>query len=87
MNTMTRTLRGAALGAALALATAVGAPAAQTPAPAPADAAVVLIESPSAVLRRSDYELELLRLPPDARASFPVSQKRIEDVVARLWNQ
>ncbi len=89
MNTMTRTLRRAALGASLALtlALAVGTAAAQAPAPAPADAAVVLIESPSAVLRRSDYELELLRLPPDARASFPASQKRIEDVVARLWNQ
>jgi peptidyl-prolyl cis-trans isomerase C len=47
----------------------------------------VLVESPLAVLRRADYELELMRLPPDARASYPSNQKRIEDVVTRLWDR
>ena len=47
----------------------------------------MLIESPATALKRSDYELELMRLPPDARATFPASRKRIDDVINRLWNQ
>jgi peptidyl-prolyl cis-trans isomerase C len=100
MNLMIPTLRRAVLGGWLAL--AVGAAGAQSPTPPRAAAAatgspvsavsapaadVVLVESPSVALRRSDYELELMRLPPDARASFPASQKRIDDVISRLWNQ
>ena len=102
MKSIIPVLRHAALGTWLVLAVGAAGAQSPTAAPAPAAAAAaatpspaaaapvvdeVLIESPSAVLKRSDYELDLMRLPPDARATFPSSQRRIEEVVSRLWNQ
>lgn len=81
----------AALGAVvllLALAVPAGAqtppPAAAPAAPAVADADPVLAENSVVKVRKSDYDLELLRLDADARAGFSNSRRRIEDLVLKI---
>jgi peptidyl-prolyl cis-trans isomerase C len=44
----------------------------------------VLAENSHAKVTRGDYEAELLRLPPDMRAGFGNSGKRVYDLLARL---
>jgi len=44
----------------------------------------VLIGNSTAQVRKSDYELELLRLPPEARAGFPNSKRRIQDLLSGM---
>lgn len=50
----------------------------------PAAADPILIENTIAQVRRSDYEMELLRLPPDIRAGFANNERRVNDLVRRL---
>jgi peptidyl-prolyl cis-trans isomerase C len=44
----------------------------------------VLVENSFAKVTRGDYEVELLRLPPDLRAGFANSGKRVYDLLTRL---
>jgi peptidyl-prolyl cis-trans isomerase C len=44
----------------------------------------VLVENSYAKVTRGDYDAELLRLPPDMRAGFANSGKRVYDLLARL---
>jgi peptidyl-prolyl cis-trans isomerase C len=44
----------------------------------------VLVENSYAKVTRGDYEAELLRLPPDMRAGFANSGKRVYDLLARV---
>src|SRR5450755_1100317 len=44
----------------------------------------VLVENSYAKVTRGDYEAELLRLPPDMRAGFANSGKRVYDLLTRL---
>ncbi|MGE5667457.1 MAG: peptidylprolyl isomerase [Betaproteobacteria bacterium] len=59
----------------------VVAPAAQAPA---ASADPVLIENATTQIRRSDFNAELLRLPPDARPGFVNSERRIRELLPRM---
>jgi peptidyl-prolyl cis-trans isomerase C len=49
-----------------------------------ADADPILIENSIAQIRRSDYEAELLRLPPEARGGFATSERRVSDLLVRM---
>src|SRR5512136_2725936 len=44
----------------------------------------VLVENRWAKITRGEYETELLRLPPDMRAGFAVSAKRVIDLLTRM---
>ncbi len=80
--------------AALALLLLAAAPAfAQTPAAAPASpapsAAVadpdpILVSNSTTQIRKSDYDLELQRLPADMRAGFANNKRRIGELLARM---
>lgn len=73
--------------AALALvAAAAAAPAASQTPPSPASDPV-LAENSVAQVRKSDYDTELLRMPPDIRAGFPNSERRVNDLVRRLLTE
>jgi len=58
--------------------TALAGPAAALPPDA------VLAERGAAKVTRADYEIELTRLPPDLRAGFATSEKRVADLLTRL---
>ncbi len=64
-------------------ATLAGAVRAQT-APAAPNMEEVLVENRWAKVTRSDYEIELLRLPPDLRGGFATNPKRVVDLLVRL---
>ena len=64
------------LGAALALLPLVQA---QTPASDP-----VLVENSAVKIRKSDYELELTRLPADIRPGFANSERRVNELLRRM---
>jgi len=49
-----------------------------------ADPDPVLIANSVAEVRRSDYELELTRLPPDVRAGFSNNKRRIQELLSKL---
>ncbi|NDP42452.1 MAG: hypothetical protein GZ089_07020 [Aromatoleum sp.] len=51
---------------------------------AAADADPVLIGNATAQVRRSDYLLELQRMPAEARGGFGNNKRRIEELLARL---
>ena len=90
MTLRTSSMRACALLGALAIAaTLVAAPAgAQAPAPAaPSGADPVLIENSVAQVRKSDYDIELLRMPPDIRAGFGNSERRVQDLLRRLLTE
>ena len=76
--TIFRLLFPAALAAALA--TTVHA---QT-SPATPNMEEVLVENRWAKVTRNDYEIELLRLPPDMRGGFATNPKRVVDLLVRL---
>lgn len=44
----------------------------------------VLIENATTQIRRSDFDAELLRLPPDARGGFANSERRIRELLPRM---
>jgi peptidyl-prolyl cis-trans isomerase C len=44
----------------------------------------ILVQNSLAKVTRGDYEVELLRLPPDMRAGFANSGKRVYDLLTRL---
>lgn len=71
--------------AALALVAAAGPAASQAPQPPASDP--ILMENSIAQVRKSDYEIELLRMPPDIRAGFPNSERRVHDLVRRLLTE
>jgi len=75
---------------ALALAAANGTfpVAAQAPASTASPASdPVLIENSVAQVRKSDYDIELLRMPPDIRAGFPNNERRVNDLIRRLLTE
>jgi peptidyl-prolyl cis-trans isomerase C len=49
-----------------------------------ADADPVLIQNSVTQIRRSDFDAELLRLPPDARPGFANSEQRIRELLPRM---
>ena len=57
--------------------------AAQAPAASASDP--VLVENSKVQIRKSDYELELLRLPPDIRPGFANNERRVNDLLRRMW--
>jgi peptidyl-prolyl cis-trans isomerase C len=48
------------------------------------DADPVLVENGTVTIRRSDYEAELARLPPDLRVGFGNNEKRVHDLLRRM---
>ena len=44
----------------------------------------VLVENSTVTIRRSDYQRELERLPPEVRPGFSNSEKRINDLIRRI---
>lgn len=78
MPTPFRILAAFSLSATLAWPFAV----AQTPADAAADP--VLVENSTVKIRKSDYELELERLPADIRPGFANSERRVNDLLRRM---
>jgi len=44
----------------------------------------VLLENATVQVHRSDFDAELLRLPPDARSGFANSERRIRDLLPRM---
>jgi peptidyl-prolyl cis-trans isomerase C len=44
----------------------------------------VLVENSTVTIRRSDYQRELERLPPDVRPGFSNSEKRVNDLLRRM---
>ena len=44
----------------------------------------VLVENSTVTIRRSDYQLELERLPPEIRPGFSNSEKRVNDLLRRM---
>ena len=44
----------------------------------------VLVENSTVTIRRSDYQRELERLPPEVRPGFSNSEKRINDLLRRM---
>src|SRR5687768_4607762 len=56
--------------------------AAQAPAASASDP--ILVENSKVQIRKSDYELELLRLPPDIRPGFANSERRVNDLLRRM---
>ena len=69
----------------LAAACAAAPAAAQTPASTAADP--VLMENSVAQVRRSDYEIELLRVPANIRDGFANSERRVNDLLRRLLTE
>lgn len=55
---------------------------AQTAATSPADP--VLVENSTIKIRKSDYELELLRLPADIRPGFANNERRVNELLRRM---
>ena len=47
----------------------------------------VLIENSLAQVRKSDYDIELLRLPPNVRAGFANNERRVNELVRRLLTE
>ena len=78
MNTR-RPLRRAGLRVAAIAALASSLAAAQSPASDP-----VLVENSTVQIRKSDYENELERLPPEIRPGFANSERRINDLLRRV---
>lgn len=52
--------------------------------PAGGAADPVLVENATVKIRKSDYELELQRLPPDIRPGFANSERRVNDLLRRM---
>lgn len=55
---------------------------AQTPAAPAADP--ILVENATVKIRKSDYELELLRLPADIRPGFANNERRVNELLRRM---
>jgi len=77
--------RGSMVALALVVATATPLASSQTSAPAATDP--VLMENSIAQVRKSDYDIELLRMPPNVREGFPNSERRVGDLVRRLLTE
>jgi parvulin-like peptidyl-prolyl isomerase len=58
--------------------------AADAPARPPMSPDTVLAESGGMKVTRRDYDIELLRLPPDIRGGFATSEKRVADLLTRM---
>jgi len=52
--------------------------------PIPSGDDPVLVENGTVTIRRSDFQRELERLPPEIRPGFSNSEKRINDLLRRL---
>jgi peptidyl-prolyl cis-trans isomerase C len=52
--------------------------------PIPSGEDPVLVENSTVTIRRSDYQRELERLPPEVRPGFANSEKRINDLLRRM---
>ena len=84
---MIRTTTLRALACALLLIAPVAsaqAPASSGRAPAPMAPDTVLADNGIVKITRADYDLELSRLPPNARGGFATSEKRVVDLINRL---
>jgi peptidyl-prolyl cis-trans isomerase C len=84
-HTLCLTLLVALAAAPSALAQSL-APAAPAPQPGPPGAAndPILVQNALVTIRKSDYELELERLPPDIRPGFANSERRVNDLLRRM---
>jgi peptidyl-prolyl cis-trans isomerase C len=71
-----------AAGVALVTALALLFPATALPQAAADDP--VLVEAGTVTIRRSDFQREVERLPPDIRAGFANSEKRVNDLIRRM---
>ena len=73
-------------GVPCALAQLPASPAVPAPAPVSAGTASdpILVQNALVAIRKSDYELELERLPPDIRPGFANSERRVNDLLRRM---
>ena len=79
MPTVSRLSSAVSLGAAL-----VWMPLAHAQTTAPGTSDPVLVENSTVKIRKSDYELELTRLPADIRPGFANSERRVNDLLRRM---
>jgi peptidyl-prolyl cis-trans isomerase C len=83
MSLLDRLVRGAVIFGSICMAFTAGATPAQV-AQSPASDDPVLVETATVTIRRSDYQREVDRLPPDIRAGFANSEKRVNDLIRRM---
>jgi len=83
MSSTSRNLRAVAIiGLAIAHLATVDVSAQGSPIPSGDDP--VLVENSAVTIRRSDYQRELERLPPEVRPGFSNSEKRVNDLIRRM---
>lgn len=82
MSFLVRMVRGAVIFGSLCMGFTAAAPAQVAQSPASDDP--VLVETATVTIRRSDYLREVDRLPPDIRAGFANSEKRVNDLIRRI---